>query len=478
MRTHLDGVMGKLSENEKEICSAFFDRLVTPSGTKIAQTSDDLVAYTARKEERVLPVLKSLADARVLRTVAPPPDRPTATRYEIFHDVLAPAILDWRRRYVEKQERAREQQRLRRLRFAFLGAAVLLIVFAALAFFALQQRGIADEQRAQAITQRDVAATAQANAVQAQATAEANQKLATSRELAASALSAQNADSHQLGVLLAIEANRASHTYESEDALRRTLVGLDLLQTLRGHTYDVISAVFSPDGKQIVTASHDNTARVWDVASGRELFALRAHTSTVYSVVFSPDGKQIVTASDDNTARVWDASSGRELSVLRGHTDSVFRAVFSPDGKQIVTAGQDNTARVWDVASGREHFVLRGHTDYVFSALFSPDGKLIATASGDNTARVWDATTGRELSVLRGHTDRVLTAVFSPDGKLIVTAGEDSTARVYLTRIEDLIELARTRVTRELTCAERQQYLHENIVCPTPTPTLTPTPVR
>ncbi|HUK08431.1 MAG TPA: WD40 repeat domain-containing protein [Stellaceae bacterium] len=118
---------------------------------------------------------------------------------------------------------------------------------------------------------------------------------------------------------------------------------------LRGHEGDVLSAAFSPDGTRIVTASEDNTARLWDAASGKEIAALRGHENIVRSAVFSPDGTRIVTASDDKTARLWDAASGKEIAVLRGHEGGVESAAFSPDGTRVVTASYDKTARLWDV---------------------------------------------------------------------------------------------------------------------------------
>jgi WD40 repeat protein len=106
----------------------------------------------------------------------------------------------------------------------------------------------------------------------------------------------------------------------------------------------------------------------------------------------------------------------------------------------------------------------------VVSAQFSPDSGRVVTASYDGTARVWDAATGKVLAVLRGHAGEVTSAQFSLDGKKVVTAGVDGKARLYLVYLDDLITLAEARITRELTCEERVQYLHENLSCPTPTP--------
>jgi len=77
--------------------------------------------------------------------------------------------------------------------------------------------------------------------------------------------------------------------------------------------------------------------------------ALEGHDAAVVTASFSPDGGRIVTGSDDNTARVWDAASGSSLHVLEGHANSVITASFSPDGARIVTGSWDNTSRVWNV---------------------------------------------------------------------------------------------------------------------------------
>ena len=82
------------------------------------------------------------------------------------------------------------------------------------------------------------------------------------------------------------------------------------------------------------------------------LLTLYGHRGPVRSVAFSPDGRFILTASDDRTARVWDVKTGREVSVLRGHRKGLLSAAFSPDGSHMVTSGDDGTARVWDAGMG------------------------------------------------------------------------------------------------------------------------------
>jgi WD40 repeat protein/serine/threonine protein kinase/TPR repeat protein len=237
-----------------------------------------------------------------------------------------------------------------------------------------------------------------------------------------------------LGIILEVLPHRGpqrSYTPEALSVFQQARATDAQILALTGHTDRVRSAVFSPDGGRIVTASWDKSARIWDAATGREVARLVGHTDRVWSAAFSPDGRRVVTASHDKTARIWDAATGRQILPLGGHTDRVTSAAFSPDGRRIVTASYDKTVRIWDAATGIQIRVLTGHTDLVMNAAFSPDGDRIITASHDKTARIWDAATGRQILLLNGHTDWVITAAFSPDGMQIVTASHDKTAGIW-----------------------------------------------
>jgi len=202
------------------------------------------------------------------------------------------------------------------------------------------------------------------------------------------------------------------------------------LAVLSGHSAQLPSAAYSPDGTRIVTASNDNTARIWDAKTGAQLAVLLGHGDHVESAAYSPDGTRIVTASRDKTARIWDAHTGAQLVLLSGHVH-IYTAAYSPDGTRIVTASHDQAAHIWDARTGAELAVLLGHGDTVYSAAYSPDGARIVTASADKTARIWDAHLGKQLAVLSGHGNGLFSAAYSPDGMRIVTASMDKTARIW-----------------------------------------------
>jgi WD40 repeat protein len=155
---------------------------------------------------------------------------------------------------------------------------------------------------------------------------------------------------------------------------------------------------------------------VWEIASGRIVLDIPAHTSLAWSVTFSPDGSKIATSGRDGAA-IWDATSGDRLARLSG-VGGIADVRFSPDARLLATAGDDGKVRIWDVASGRETLSL--------------------------------GSAGAGLSAV----------TFSPDGTKLASGGIDGILRVYVLPIDELVRLARGRVTRGFTDRECRQYLH------------------
>lgn len=240
------------------------------------------------------------------------------------------------------------------------------------------------------------------------------------------------------------------------------------LMTLSGHTDKIYAVAFSPDGTRLASSSYDQTVRIWNMASGEVLLTLDQPASSK-GVAWSPDGQRIVAVTNiapDNNAylRVWNAQTGEiQLDIPLGNsrTGSV---VFSPDGSKILVGMQETyVAYVLSAQSGEIVVTLTGHTSLVPGVAYSPDGNSIATASHDGTVRLWDADTGQEGLTLFTHgTGRIS---FSPDGRYLATQNLDGTTRIYLLSIPDLIALAQSRLTRTLTDAECQRYLHTE-TCP------------
>jgi WD40 repeat protein/DNA-binding SARP family transcriptional activator len=261
--------------------------------------------------------------------------------------------------------------------------------------------------------------------------------------------------------------------------------GRELL-TLSGHE-PLYNLAYSPDGTRLATAGGNNRVRIWDATSGEELLTLAGFGGEVLDVTFSPDGTRLATAYYDGTADVWNAVTGISFMTLNAGPLYLTGVAFSPDGTRLATAGSDGTVKIWDVESSaaspldRELLTLIGHGGPVEDIAFSPDGMRLATASLDGTAKVWDvssvrvlsgaegleperetaaADSGQEVLSLTGHTDMVTDVAFSPDGTRLATASCDGTVQVYVLPIEELVTLARGRVSRSLTKEECQRYLH------------------
>ena len=188
---------------------------------------------------------------------------------------------------------------------------------------------------------------------------------------------------------------------------------------------DVRDVQFSPQGKLVLSASDDGTARLWDAENNGEL-QIFEHNASVRVARFNRTGTLLVTASEDGTARVWDVESGRPESEPLRHDGAAQAVVFSPDSAFVLTGAEDDTSRLWDIRSGTQ--VHRwGHREQVNGVTFSPDGKLAVTASDDKTVRIWEVDSGREISGSPLiHSNEIKKVEFSSDGRWLATMADDN----------------------------------------------------
>jgi WD40 repeat protein len=211
---------------------------------------------------------------------------------------------------------------------------------------------------------------------------------------------------------------------------------------------------FSSDSKMLFVAYFDDSARLWDIASGQVLRQFNGNYPQKYGPTgFSPDGNLVVL---DGGKTWWNISSAGPVPFPDGMRGN--KIVFSADGSMVAILNSNNSVAVWEMTTQHLIMSVAGHTDAVKSLAFSPDNRLLLTGSADKTAMLWEIPSGRLLRVFTGHGASVTSVVFSPDGQSIVTTSEDKTIRTWITDYNDLLAYACTLVGVDLTPDERINY--------------------
>jgi WD40 repeat protein len=489
VENHLERAMAELSPQEKGAAAAMYHFLVTPSGTKIAHGVRDLAGYASVDEDEAAGVLQRLTSERIVR--ASSENGPSTTRYEIFHDVLADAVLAWRSRFeadrrLEEQRRAHER-RQRRLLAIGAGALLGLAVMAAVAVYALAQRSNAQHQAARAKAEQAKTESALVDAKKARRDTrkalskaqakERSEARAVKKERAATARATDLARAEKRERLLAQEAKgkeTAAADYargqtrlaqsqtrlaERETAKANRATAQANLQTRRViEQKKLIGArALAASAEALLETDPENSvktslkARAAYRAAGRAgglalettlrsgLLGLRLKAvlpggGPVQVVAYSPDAAHILVAGKGG-ARLFDRAHGLRLERLLP-AKPLLAAAFGPDGRLVAGAGAVGTVQVWDAQTHRQLYEL--HVGgAVLSVAFSRDGRLLAAASRDGTATVWTLSDGDPVasfvhpkSVTSG-IDDVRFVEFSPDSSRLLTVATDRFARVW-----------------------------------------------
>ncbi|TET34001.1 MAG: hypothetical protein E3J72_15525 [Planctomycetota bacterium] len=195
---------------------------------------------------------------------------------------------------------------------------------------------------------------------------------------------------------------------------------------LEGHWEHVNTAVLSTDSKLIATASFDNTARIWDAGTGRELHYLEGHTGSIDSAIFDHSSERLLTISQDGTIRIWDAKNGNETCCFKSEESYCSAAIFSKSGRYIIAGDMDGKLVRFDSQSGKPVHSFEGHSDNINCLVFSPNGRFLASSSDDGTIMIWDQKSGKQTKCLDYPCyDPDLRLAFSPDNKFFIAATSD-----------------------------------------------------
>lgn len=240
---------------------------------------------------------------------------------------------------------------------------------------------------------------------------------------------------------------------------------------LKGHTDGITAVAFSPDGKRIASASYDFTVKVWDAATGKQIFQSKAHKDTADAVGFSPDGRLLASAGRDGKLIVMDSNTGqqRQLFQEKGKGPATVRfspdgrvlawsfsgnlrtievatgkmvsrvdldflplaIAFSPDGKFLTLSGNDSDLYLFDAATGKTVRVIKADEKEFRAVTVSPDGKRLVAAGGSGAVRMWDAASGELILTIRGNRQTIDGVAISPDGRRLATAGFDGMIRLW-----------------------------------------------
>ncbi len=215
------------------------------------------------------------------------------------------------------------------------------------------------------------------------------------------------------------------------------------LRTLVGHTGRITAAKFSSDGALLATASGDSTLKLWNVFTGDVVRTFIGHRDEVTSVAFGAGDNVLASASADKDVRLWSIASDKPLQTLLGNPSSILCLAFNTNHTSLAVGCSDGAVKVLNIATKQVTRTIPAHQQPVTALQFSPDGKVLATASEDKTVKLWDAATGKSvLSLIDKNSDQtnaeqtahdaaVTALAFGSDGKTIATGGLDKNVKIW-----------------------------------------------
>ena len=218
---------------------------------------------------------------------------------------------------------------------------------------------------------------------------------------------------------------------------------------------------FSPDGNKLLTATSDKLLRLWDIKGQLIGEPWQGHAAAVRRIAFSPDGKQVASADEQGYVRLWDVATGKPSGeAWQAHKDLINSLAFSPDSSKLLTSSGDKTLQLWNMLTKQAIGQAWQADSVVLATAFSPDGLLVASGDTDNQVSLWDVATGQRIGQpWQWHDKDVNTLAFSPDNKQLAAGSLDNLVSLSTVEPAQWAKVICTRVNRNLTEAEWQQFV-------------------
>ena len=205
----------------------------------------------------------------------------------------------------------------------------------------------------------------------------------------------------------------------------------DSIKTFVGHSKALKTAVFTPDGLNVVSGSEDQTLKLWDIETGEAVRTFKGHKDIISSVTISPDGNYLLSGSHDNTVKLWDIKSGDLLNTFESHKNWVVSVAFSSDGNYALSGSHDKTIKLWDIQKGKLRKTFKGHQDWVISVAFAAEDRAVISGSHDKTLKIWDIKSGKALRTLKGHKDWVTSVSVSGTNLTALSGSYDESIMLW-----------------------------------------------
>ena len=196
----------------------------------------------------------------------------------------------------------------------------------------------------------------------------------------------------------------------------------------------------SPRIAQVAAGGTDRIFRVWEIDTGKELFAVENHADWIFDLAYSADGKKLLTASRDRSAKVWDQTTAEPLLTFAQHTDAVYAVGANPEGTIACSIGADKQLRFWQMeGNGDQKSAIPAHQDTASRLVYAPSGKLVITAGNDHRVIAWNPTDGKAIREFVGHQDAVYSIALSKDEKRLATGSWDGEIRLWNVESGELV---------------------------------------